>query len=156
MPPLHWFKGINFNTLENLFFIVNSHHACFGALDDCFRAGNPEVVHADVDRIETLLESIEFRLRVIDGPSTPKSSAIRGSSTKPEATPYTTPAPPSKLDRPKPTAPPGGNRPSYPPSCPKWDDVTYLAKADKVCCACSWFQAQINKLGTEYGTVNTS
>ena len=142
--------------MEILFFIVNARHAHFGALTDCFRADNPEVVHADVDMIETLLNSIEFHLRVIDRPPTPKTSAICGSATKPGETPYSTPAPPPKLDRPKPTAPPGGTRPSYPPSCPKWDDVTYLTKADKVCCTCSWFQAQVNKLGTEYGTVNTA
>ena len=81
MPPLQRFKGITFNTLENLFLVVNSDHARFGALVDRFRDVDPEVFHAYVDRIETLLESIKFCSCVIDVPPTPKTSAIHSSAT---------------------------------------------------------------------------
>ena len=118
--------------MEDLFVIVNSDRSCFGALADCFRAGDPEVVNVDVDRTETLLEAIESHSRAVDGRFTTKPAALRGSAPRSEPTPV----PPPKSDHPKTTAPPAGTRPSYPPMRPKWGEVTDLAKADKVCCSC--------------------
>ena len=123
---------ITFNTMANLFVIVSSDRSRFIALANCFCSDNPEVVNSDVDRIETLLESIESRSRIIDGLPTPKPSALRGSDPRSESIP----APPPKSDCPKTTAPPGGTHSRYPPMRPKWDKVTDLAKAEKVCCAC--------------------
>ena len=47
--------GVTFNTMANLFIIVNSDRYRFGAHADRFHAGNPEVVNTDVDRLKTLL-----------------------------------------------------------------------------------------------------
>ena len=41
--------------MANLFIIVNSDRSCFAALANRFRIGNPKLVNADVDRLETLL-----------------------------------------------------------------------------------------------------
>ena len=101
----------------------------FGALSGRFRAGNPQVVNAYVDRIKTLLEAIESR--ILYGQPAPKPSALRGSSPRPNTTPATTP----KADHPKTPAPAAGTKQTYPPMRPKLDKVTVLAKADKVCCA---------------------
>ena len=115
--------------MDNLFVIVNSDHSRFGALADLFRAGDPEVVNAEVDRLETLLEAIEFCSCVVDGRTTPRPSMLCGSAPHSEPTPYT----PPKDDRPKTPVPLAGTKPSYPPMRPKWDEVTNLTKADKVC-----------------------
>ena len=50
--------GITFNTMANLFIIVNDDRSRSGAPSDRFRAGNPKVVNPAVSRIETLLEAI--------------------------------------------------------------------------------------------------
>ena len=50
--------GATFNTMANLFIIVNSNRSRFGSLANRFRAGNSKVVNADVDRLKTLLEAI--------------------------------------------------------------------------------------------------
>ena len=50
--------GITFNTMENIFIIVNSNRSHFGALTNRFCAGNPEVFNADIDRLKMLLENI--------------------------------------------------------------------------------------------------
>ena len=50
--------GITFNTMANLFVIVNSDRSHSGALANRFRSGNTEVVNADVYGIKTLLEVI--------------------------------------------------------------------------------------------------
>ena len=47
--------GINFNTMANLFIIVNSDRSHFGSLDNLFRVSNPEVINTDIDRLKTLL-----------------------------------------------------------------------------------------------------
>ena len=51
--------GVTFNTMTNLFILVNSDRSQIFALDDCFCAGDPEVVNVDVDRLETLLGAIK-------------------------------------------------------------------------------------------------
>ena len=71
-------RGVTFNTMTNLFIIVNSYRSRFGALADRFRAGNPEVVNADVDRLKTFLEAIESRSCVLDGQPLPRTCALRG------------------------------------------------------------------------------
>ena len=96
--------GITFNTMANLFLIVKYDHSCFGALTNCFQAGDPEVVNADVNRIETLLDAIESFSRIVNYLPTIKPSALCGSAPRLESTPV--PAP--KTDRPKTTALPGG------------------------------------------------
>ena len=120
--------GITFNTMENLFMIVNSDRSRLDALTDRFCAGNPEVVNADVDRLKKLLEAIEYRSHIVRSQRMPKPSTLHGSAPRLDLTPV----PPPKSDRPKTTAPPVGTRPSYPPMRHKWDEVTDLAKADKV------------------------
>ena len=47
--------GVTFNTMAKISIIVNSDRSRLGALADCFRAGNPEVINTDVDRLKTLL-----------------------------------------------------------------------------------------------------
>ena len=47
--------GINFNTMANLFIIVNSDCSQFGSLKKCFHVGNPKVLNTDNNRLETLL-----------------------------------------------------------------------------------------------------
>ena len=116
------FSGIHvitFNTMANIFFIVNSDRSLFGALVYCFRDGDPKVVNAEMDCLKTLFEVIKSRSQVAN------PSAFRSSTP--------TPVPPPKSDRPKTTAPSAGTRPSYPNMRPKWDEVTKLAKANKVC-----------------------
>ena len=88
---------IKFNTIENLFVIVNSNRSRFPALVDRFRSSDPKVVNADVDFLETLLRSIKSCSRVVDGPSTAKPYAISGSGP--------TTVPPPKADCRKTTAP---------------------------------------------------
>ena len=43
--------GINFNTMENLFIVVNSDRFHFGALAYRFSVGNPGVINTDVNRL---------------------------------------------------------------------------------------------------------
>ena len=50
--------GIMFNTMANLFVIVNSECARFSALAYRFQAGDSDFVNANMDRIEKLLEAI--------------------------------------------------------------------------------------------------
>ena len=50
--------GITFNTMANLFVIVNSECARFSALAYRFQAGDSDFVNANMDRIEKLLEAI--------------------------------------------------------------------------------------------------
>ena len=59
--PFSRIHGIMFNTIANLFIIVNSYCSRFGALFNQFHSGDPEVFNADVDCLETLLETIESR-----------------------------------------------------------------------------------------------
>lgn len=54
--------GITYNTVDNLFVIIKSNHASFGALANCFQAGDPEVINDDVDRTKTLLKETEYCL----------------------------------------------------------------------------------------------
>ena len=54
----------------------------------------------------------------VDDLTIPKTSALRGSASKPDAMPATTPSPPTNPERPKPIAPPGGTLPRYPPQLP--------------------------------------
>ena len=129
-------QGIPFHTIENIFFIVNSDRARFVALADFFQYGYPEVAHSNVYRIKILLESIESCSRVVDGLPTSEPYALHGSATKPDTTPDTNPDIPPNSDRPKPTAPPRGTCTSYPPSCPKWDEITNLFKVENFFCAC--------------------
>ena len=49
---------ITFNTIDNLFAIVNSDHDRFGALADRFQSRDPEVINAEADIIKTLLDKI--------------------------------------------------------------------------------------------------
>ena len=112
-------QGITFHIMENLFVIINADCDRSGALADRFRSGNPDVTHNNVDRIETLLESIESHSHIVAGLPIPKPSTIRGSAPKPDVKTATPPDPPPKSDLPKPTAPLEGTRPSYPPSHPK-------------------------------------
>ena len=131
--------SITLNTMANIFVIVNSDRSRFGALIDRSRAGDPKVVNTDVDRLETLLEVIGSRSRVVDCLPTAKPSALCGSAP--------TPVPPPKSDHPKTTAPPSGTHTSYPHMLPKWDKVTEISKAEKVCCACfrahTWAQGYV-------------
>ena len=89
-----------------------------------------------MDRIETLLEAIESCSCVSDGTTTTNPYALCASYPKSESTMV----PPLPTDRPKTTAPPGGTYYSYPTTQPKWEKVTDLAKANKVCCACFLIQ----------------
>ena len=73
-------RGITFNTMANLFMIVNFDRSRFGALVNRFHYCDPEVINADVDSIKTLLGTIESLSRVIDGPPMTKPSALRGSA----------------------------------------------------------------------------
>ena len=115
--------------MANLFIIVNSDRYRFGALTNRFCSGDPKVVNAGVDRFEKLLEAIESRSRVvIDGRPTSRPSALRGSAPRSDLTPVPVP----KADRPKTPMPLAETKSSYPPMLPKWDEVTNLAKADKV------------------------
>ena len=114
--------------MENLFVIVNSDRSRFGAFVDRFCSGNPKVVNIDVDRLKTLLEVIESCSRIVDGPLVAKPSALCGSFPRLESTSVH----PPKGDHPNKMAPPGGTRSIYPPMCPKWDEVTNPAKANKV------------------------
>ena len=125
-------QGATFNTMANLFIIVNSNRSRFGSLANSFRAGNSKVVNADVDRLETLLEVISSRSFVVDSRTRPIPSALRGSAPCLDPTPVLAPKP----DCPKTPAPSSGTKPSYPTMRPKWDEVTGLTKADKVFCAC--------------------
>ena len=79
---------ITFNTMSNLFFIVNSDRSRFGSLANIFFASDPEVVNANVDRLETLLEAINSRSRVVDSQPTPRPSALRGSAPRSDPTPF--------------------------------------------------------------------
>ena len=66
--------------MANLFAIVKSDCSRFGALSNLFKDGNPDVINANMDRIETLLEAIEYFSPVVDGPQTikpPRSAASR-------------------------------------------------------------------------------
>ena len=110
--------GVTFNTMANLFIIVNSDRYRFGALANRFCSGNPKVVNAGVDRFEKILEAIESCYRVvINGRPTSRPSALRGSAPRSDLTPVPVP----KADRPKTPAPPAGTKKTYPPIHPKWD-----------------------------------
>ena len=100
--------GINFNAMDKLVAIFNSDRACFSALTNCFRAGNAEVISADVGRIETLLKAIESRSRIVNVLPMPKPSKLCGSVPRTD----TTPVLPPNTDRPITTAPPGVTRSS--------------------------------------------
>ena len=50
--------GVTFNTMANLFIIVNSDRSGFCNLSDRFYAGDPDVVNVGMERLETLLETI--------------------------------------------------------------------------------------------------
>ena len=75
--------------MANLFIIFNANHDRFGALSNRFQGGNPEVVHVDVDRIETPLDSTESRSRIVDKPKTPKPSDINTTYGSKKFTPIT-------------------------------------------------------------------
>ena len=125
-------RGITFNTMENIFIILNSDRSRFGDLVNRFRDGNPEVVNADIDRLKTLLEAIDSCSHIFNDLLTTKPSALRGSAPKLETIPF----PPPKSNFPKTTARPRGAQSRYPPMRPNWDSVTGLSKDDKVFCAC--------------------
>ena len=96
--------SLTFNTMANLVIIVNSNGSRFSDLTNRFLSRDPKVVKAYVNRLEMLLEAIEYRSHVFDGLLTTKTSALRRSALKSE----TTPVPQPKSDRPKTTAPPEG------------------------------------------------
>ena len=123
---------ITFNTMTNIFTIVNYDRSRFGALADRFRAGDHKFVNADVKRLKTLLEVIEFCFYVVDGLPTTKPSTLHGSDPKLE----TMPVPPPKSDLLKTMTPPEGTQSSYPPMLPKWYNVTNIVKSNKVLYAC--------------------
>ena len=132
--------GVNFNTIVNLFIIVKSDRSQFGSLANHFFSGNPGVVNVGVNRLKTLLEAIESCSHVLDGQPTLIPSALRGSAPCSDPTPASTPND-ARLKTPAPLA---GTKKSYPHMRPKWDEVSDLAKSDKVYCAyfCAHMRAQ--------------
>ena len=94
-----------------------------------------------MDRLETLLEAIASRSRVLDSQRARRPSTIRGSTPRSDPTPIPTP----KANCPKTPAPPARTKQTYPPMRPKWKKVTVLVEADKVCCDCfyAYTRAQV-------------
>ena len=63
--------GVSFNTMANLFIIVNSDHSRFGALTDCFRFEDPKVVNIDVNRLKNASGSDGVPLPRLRRPANP-------------------------------------------------------------------------------------
>ena len=73
-----------------------------------------------------------------------RPSALRGSAPRSDLTPVPVP----KSYRPKTPMLLAGTKPSYPPMLPKWDEVSDLKKAYKVCYSCFRAHTRVQRFVT--------